>query len=195
MVIFKGLRQGCGTANITEKRMRYRLTLVVVAAFVGGNSAALAQAPITLDARGTAPITINARGAGVAGTGFGGAVRIKQSQIPLLLGTGRLGAGTGGIEFGVGNVTGGIRGSPRAGTGGIEDARSWGIGTGGITGSGRRSAGTGGSKDQLTMGWNTGGLNGSRIGAGSGGIGDLNSLGLGTGGIDERNAQRFQTVR
>ncbi|MGH6822652.1 MAG: hypothetical protein ACREC4_04040, partial [Methylocella sp.] len=103
---------------------------------------------------------------------------------------------TGGLELGVGNVTGGINGSPRAGTGGIEDASGWGIDTGGIAGSGRGlSAATGGLKDAGSFGRNTGGLNGSQIGAGTGGLADQNSLGAGTGGINEHNAPRFQTVQ
>jgi hypothetical protein len=167
--------------------MQCRLTLVVVAAFVGGcPDLCVAQAPVN----------INAKGAGVAGTGFGGAVGIKRQQVPLVTGKGRFGVGTGGLELGVGNVTGGINDSPRAGTGGIGDATGWGIGTGGIAGSGRGlSAGTGGRADQGTFGRNTGGLNGSQIGAGTGGIGDLNSLAAGTGGIGEHNAPRFQTVQ
>ncbi|MGH6839826.1 MAG: hypothetical protein ACREDT_13720 [Methylocella sp.] len=172
--------------------MRYRLTLAVAAALVGGSSiAANAQAPAA-----QAPVTINTRGGGVAGTAFGGAVGIAPQQIPLLTGKGRFGAGTGGIQLGVGNVTGGINDSPRAGTGGIGDTASFGINTGGITGSGRGlSAGTGGTGDSVNYGRNTGGINGSQIGAGTGGIGDLNSLAAGTGGINEQNAPRFQRVQ
>ena len=104
-----------------------------------------------------------------------------------------LGAGTGGTGLGVGNATGGIVGTTRAGTGGLQDNTAWGSSTGGINGVGRGlPVGTGGLNDQVELGLDTGGINGSGIGAGSGGIGDLNSLGAGTGGINEQNAPRFR---
>ena len=93
---------------------------------------------------------------------------------------------------GVGNATGGINGAPRAGTGGTRDTTGWGISTGGIVGAGRGlSAAPGGLNDGGTFGRSTGGIIGSAIGAGTGGIGDLNSLGAATGGINEGNAPRF----
>lgn len=98
--------------------------------------------------------------------------------------------------MGVGNVTGGIIGYPRAATGGVRDSIDWGISTGGIQGTARGlSASTGGVKDGVNYGLATGGINGSTIGAGTGGIGDLNSLGAGTGGIVEENAPRFRVVQ
>ena len=82
---------------------------------------------------------------------------------------------------------------PALGTGGLQDNTAWGSSTGGINGVGRGlPVGTGGLNDQVELGLDTGGINGSGIGAGSGGIGDLNSLGAGTGGINEQNAPRFR---
>ena len=180
--------------------MRYRLILAVVAAFIGSSSApALAQAPVAAlgIAPALAPPSINRGGTGLAGTGFGAAVEIAPRQIPLLTGRGHIGAGTGGTGGGVGNASGGINGTTRAGTGGIRDTTDWGIATGGINGTGRGlNAATGGINDGGgAFGRNTGGINGSTIGAGTGGIGDLNSLGAVTGGIREGNAPRFQVVQ
>jgi hypothetical protein len=91
--------------------MRCRLTLAVVAAFVGGSSiAAHAQAPVAVT-----------RGGAVAGSGSrtgGGGAAAGHS------------AGTGGIASGVG--TGGILGTTRAGTGGLKDNATGGSSTGGI---------------------------------------------------------------
>ena len=189
------LYKTCPTAarldNVMERQMRFRLTLAVVAAFIGSSSVpALAQAPAL------APTAINRGGAGVAGTGFGTAVGIAPRQVPLAIGRGHIGAGTGGTGGGVGNASGGINDTPRAGTGGIRDTTSWGLSTGGVNGTGRGlSAATGGVNDGSTFGRSTGGISGSSIGAGTGGRGDLNSLGAGTGGIHEGNAPRFQVVQ
>ena len=90
--------------------MRCRLTLAVMAAFVGGYSiAAHAQAPVAVTRGGT-----------VAGSGIrtGGGAAAGHS------------AGTGGIASGVG--TGGILGTTRAGTGGLKDGATGGSSTGGI---------------------------------------------------------------
>jgi hypothetical protein len=98
--------------------------------------------------------------------------------------------------LGVGNSTGGINGTPRPGTGGILDSRSWGLRTGGILGAGcSLDAGTGGIRDNVRYGQDVGGISGSIIGAGSGGIADLNSLGAGTGGMNGPNAIRFRFVQ
>ena len=53
---------------------------------------------------------------------------------------------------GVGNATGGINGTPAPGTGGTQDTTTWGLSTGGITGTGRGlSAATGGLNDGGTL--------------------------------------------
>ncbi|MGA7384225.1 MAG: hypothetical protein WBW81_05910 [Methylocella sp.] len=104
--------------------MRYRLTLAVVAAFVGGASiAAHAQAPLVVN-RGGGEASIGT-GAGTAGHGAGTGAR----------GAGH-GAGSGGLQdAGEGTSTGGIAGSGRgssAGTGGIGNQSNFGGNTGGI---------------------------------------------------------------
>ena len=176
--------------------MRYRVTLAVATIFVGSSSLpALAQTPgaaagaPAAPGRALAATSITRGGGGVAGTGFG---NIAPRQVPLAIGRGHIGAGTGGTGGGVGNATGGINGAPRAGTGGTRDTTGWGISTGGIVGAGRGlSAAPGGLNDGGTFGRSTGGIIGSAIGAGTGGIGDLNSLGAATGGINEGNAPRI----
>jgi hypothetical protein len=170
------------SANVTETQMRCRLTLAVVAVCVGGSPVlAYAQTPI-----------VN-RAGGIAGTGFGAGAQDRGKHLPLMIGTGHIGAGTGGIGLGAGNATGGIFDATRAGTGGLHDTTAWGILTGGIHGSGRGlQAGTGGISDRVELGLDTGGIIGDGIGAGSGGLGDLNSLGAGTGGIKEQTAPRFR---
>ncbi|MGB8901593.1 MAG: hypothetical protein WCC90_21155, partial [Methylocella sp.] len=104
--------------------MRYRLTLAVAAALVGGSSiAAYAQAPAAgAPAAGAPaaafpglPAVIN-RGGGVAGTAVGQGAGAAGQHVPLIIGSGHLGAGTGGIGLGVGNATGGISAVTRAGT-------------------------------------------------------------------------------
>src|ERR1700674_1786611 len=103
-------------ANITESQMRCRVTLAVVAAFVGGSSiAAHAQAPAAGNPGGA---VAGNRGGAVAGTGGTGARAAGQS------------AKTGGTISGVG--TGGILGTTRAGTGGVQDNATFGSSTGGI---------------------------------------------------------------
>jgi hypothetical protein len=91
-------------------------------------------------------------------------------------------------------------GSPRAGTGGVNDLLSFGIATGGLqaTGGGLQ-AGTGGVQDQAGANYRraTGGILGSRtgfeaLGVGTGGIADQTSLGANTGGLGEETAPRFQ---
>ncbi len=184
------------SASVMERQVRCRLPLAVVAAFIGSSSApALAQAPGIAPA--LSPASISKRAGGIAGTGFGTPAGIQPRSIPLLTGRGHIGAGTGGIGGGVGNATGGINGTTRAGTGGVGDTTGWGLATGGINGTGRGlSAATGGIRDSGgAFGRNTGGIIGSSIGAGTGGIGDLNSLGAVTGGIREGNAPRFQFVQ
>jgi hypothetical protein len=58
---------------------------------------------------------------------------------------------------------GGINGTPRAGTGGTQDTTTWGLSTGGITGTGRGlSAATGGLNEGGTFGRNTGGIHWQR---------------------------------
>jgi hypothetical protein len=102
--------------------MRCRLTLAVVAAFVGGYTiAAHAQAP---------PVDVVIPGAGVAGTGIGNAAAVIISGAG---GAGQLRAGTGGIaDSPRANATGGITGTTRAGTGGIRDGTRRGAGSGGV---------------------------------------------------------------
>jgi hypothetical protein len=191
-------RSRANSANVTERQMRCRLILAVVAAFIGGSSVpALAQAPGAFVAT-TGPLprggSASLQRGGVAGTGFG--IGIAPRQIPLAIGRGHIGAGTGGTGGGVGNASGGVNGTTRAGTGGVGDTTGWGFATGGINGTGRGlSAATGGIHDGGTFGRSTGGIIGSSIGAGTGGIGDLNSLGATTGGITEGNAPRFQVVQ
>lgn len=154
--------------------------------------------------------TLN-RGGGVAGTGLGvgaGAAGVQTTTPPtfnrgrsaiVVLGTGHIGAGTGGLGQGMGNAVGGINNTAiGVGTGGMGDVTSWGSNTGGIIGSGRaQDAGAGGIKDTAgnQYGLNTGGINGSNIGAGTGGISDLNSLGAQTGGTRENNAPRLSVSR
>jgi hypothetical protein len=120
-------------ASITERQMRCRLTLAMVAAFVAGPSiAAHAQAPDVVNGVGGVAGTGIDTGAGAAGQGAG------------------TGIGTGAGATGQGAGTGGILGTTRAGTGGLRDNATFGSATGGITvsGSGRgSSAGTGGTKD------------------------------------------------
>ncbi|MBO0733090.1 MAG: hypothetical protein J2P49_01965 [Methylocapsa sp.] len=132
-----------------------------------------------------------APGGGIAGTAIGG---VTGRQIPLALGTGHIGAGTGGGGRGVGNTTGGTAPSRIAGSGGIADGSSLASGTGGIMGNGRGiNPGSGGIADLGSAGGNTGGIAGSQLGAGTGGIGNLTSLGADTGGIAEGgNAPRFE---
>jgi hypothetical protein len=118
-------------ANITERQMRYRLTLAAVAAFVGGN-------PIAAHAQAPAPFVV-IPGAGVPGTGIGN-------------GPGAAGAGTG---MGAGRRGAGVG----AGTGGLLDGATEGSSTGGIMGSARGlSTGTGGTGNQVNFGANTGGI-------------------------------------
>jgi hypothetical protein len=163
--------------------MRHLSTLALAAAFVGG-SMVLAHAQ-------QAPV-VN-RGGGVAGTGIGRGAGAVGQHLPLIVGTGHVGAGTNGISGGVGNATGGTAGQTRAGTGGVLDGQAWGSTTGGTNGVGRGlGAGTGGVGDQIELGLDTGGINGSGIGSGVGGLGDLNSLGAGTGGVREQTAPRFR---
>jgi hypothetical protein len=139
-------------------------------------------------------------GGGIAGTALGGTTKgTTKFEVPLLNGQGRLGAGTGGTTRGAGNATGGTLGSPRAGTGGVNDLLSFGIATGGLQGTGRAlNAGTGGVQDQAgaNNGRATGGLLGSLtgtfgLGVGTGGIADQFSLGANTGGLGEETAPRF----
>jgi hypothetical protein len=198
MVIFsKTGARAAVPASITERHMRYRLTLAVAAALVGGSSiAAYAQAPAAEAPAARAlpggPTVVN-RAGGVAGTAIGKGAGPAGQHVPLIIGTGHLGAGTGGIGLGVGNATGGISAATRAGTGGLHDNTTLGSSTGGTNGVGRGlGVGTGGLNDQVELGLDTGGINGNGIGAGTGGRGDLNSLGAGTGGINEQNAPRFR---
>jgi hypothetical protein len=173
--------------------MRCRLTLAVAAAFVGGFSiGAYAQAPVSRAFSLEAPAVVT-RGGGVAGTAIGTGAGAAGQHVPLIIGSGHLGAGTGGIGLGVGNATGGISAVTRAGAGGLLDNTTLGSSTGGTNGVGRGlGVGTGGLNDQVELGLDTGGINGSGIGAGTGGRGDLNSLGASTGGTKEQNAPRFR---
>lgn len=166
--------------------MLYRLSLVLAAAITAN-----------FPAHVRAQIVVNQRTGSIAGTGIaGGAKGLSPPQVPLATGKGRFGAGTGGTSLGVGNATGGIDGATRAGSGGTGDLSSSGTETGGIRGAGRGlNAATGGIADAGNFGENTGGISGSRIGAGAGGTGDLNSLGATIGGIGEQNAPRFPVAR
>jgi hypothetical protein len=124
-VIMSLSRSREAAANITGKPMRRRLTLALAAAAFIGEPAFLAhaQAPgFGAPAPGVArPAPVVTRGGGVAGTGIGlGAGAIGQ-HLPLIVGTGHIGAGTNGISGGVGNATGGVLGTARVGTGGIGD--------------------------------------------------------------------------
>jgi hypothetical protein len=146
--------------------MRVLLTFVMIAAFLGASS-----------------VLATAHAQGAAGTGLGPQFGITTRPTPLVP-RARIPAATGGIISG--NVTGGIDGSTRSGTGGLQDMSTFGARTGGIVGSGSgQSAFTGGIRDQATYGRNTGGISGTQLGAGTGGIGNLNSLGTETGGINE----------
>jgi hypothetical protein len=197
MVIFsKTGAKAAVPASITERHMRYRLTLAVAAALVGGSSIAAyaQQAPAAGAVAGFPGLpSVVSRSGGVAGTAIGKGAGAADQHVPLIIGTGHLGAGTGGIGLGVGNATGGISAATRAGTGGLHDNTTLGSSTGGTNGVGRGlGVGTGGLNDQVELGLDTGGINGNGIGAGTGGSGDLNSLGAGTGGIKEQNAPRFR---
>jgi hypothetical protein len=170
--------------------MRCRLSLILAGVLA-------ASAPGQVSAQ----IVSKSGGGGVAGTALGGSVSgTSKFLVPLLNGQGRLGAGTGGTGRGAGNATGGILGSPRAGTGGVADQFSFGIATGGTQGTGRAiNAGTGGVLDQAGAndGRSTGGVLGSLTGAGglgvgTGGVADQTSLGANTGGLGEETAPRFQ---
>ncbi|HXN89390.1 MAG TPA: hypothetical protein VN890_08570 [Methylocella sp.] len=103
--------------------MRCRLTLAVVAAFVGGSSiAAHAQAPVAVTRGGT-----------VAGSGIANGARTGNATG----GAGATRAGTGGLQDNAtfGRSTGGITGSGRgssAGTGGTGNQGNFGANTGGI---------------------------------------------------------------
>lgn len=168
--------------------MRRRWILALAVAYAGGfPNFALTQ---TIG-------NIRTKVGGIAGTGIGGGKKgIKSSQIPLAIGGQHIGSGTNGTGQGLGNGTGGINAIPRAGSGGIGDAASWGSLTGGVMGSGRAiHAGTGGINNTQDFGQNTGGMEGSSIGSGVGGRQDLNSLGAGTGGIAEQTAPRFTPAR
>lgn len=184
--------------------------LLAVSAILGWSDVASAQAPVgIINRRGGVAGTALGTGSGAAGvqgrTGIEGltpdaeaALRRARARSPIVVqGTGHIGAGTGGLEQGMGNAVGGIRDAAfGAGTGGLLDGGSWGSTLGGIAGVGRgQGAGSGGIQDRAEMGINTGGVNGSPIGAGTGGIGDLNSLGAGTGGIRENNVPRFRVVQ
>ncbi|HUB63122.1 MAG TPA: hypothetical protein VL996_01510 [Methylocella sp.] len=176
--------------------MRHRLTLVLATAFVVGFPVlghAQAAGPAPAGAPNNVPAGVLTRGGGIAGTGIGFGAGATGQHARLLVGVGRIGAGTNGTGFNVGNTTGGIIPTARAGTGGILDTTSWGSTTGGANGVGRGlGAGTGGTRDQIELGLDTGGINGSGIGSGVGGIGDLNSLGAGTGGMGEQTAPRYR---
>jgi hypothetical protein len=117
-------------ANITERQMRYRLTLAVVAASVGGSSiAAHAQPPaVVIPGAGVAGTGI-ANGPGAAGAGIGPGARPAAGHP----------AGTGGLEDNatLGSSTGGIMGP----------GRGLGAGTGGTGNQGNFGANTGGTKD------------------------------------------------
>lgn len=178
--------------------MAWRSSMAVAAALIGGSMVpAVAQVPEAPVNANRVPAIVIGKGGIIAGTALGGAAgALQQKQANVFLGTGHIGAGTGGTGLGIGNATGGIVDAPRAGTGGINDTVAWGVNTGGIVGSGRGlDAATGGIQDQVSFGQDTGGISGSRIGSGVGGVGDLNSLGAGTGGIKENNAQRFPAAR
>jgi hypothetical protein len=191
MFLSNNCLEAAGPDNITEKLMRRRLTFALAAAAFVGNPVLLAHAQAPPVA---APAPVVTRHGGVAGTGIGFGAGVTGKHVPLIVGTGHVGAGTNGTSMGVGNATGGIGGSTRAGTGGISDAGSWGTVTGGLSGSGRGlGAGTGAIRDRIELGLDTGGINGTGIGSGVGGISDLNSLGAGTGGLKEQTAPRFRT--
>lgn len=141
-----------------------------------------------------APV-INRQGAiaGTANSAVGAAPGSTRSP-SVLGGFGHIGAGTGGLQLGVGNVTGGTQaGALGVGSGGVADNYSWGSTTGGLSGDGRGLVvGAGGLNDRVNAGINTGGVNGSAVGAGTGGIADLNGYGSGTGGYNEFNAVRYR---
>jgi hypothetical protein len=179
-------------ANVTGKPMRRRLTLALAAAAFIGGPALLAHAQAPGVGR-PPPAPIVTRHGGVAGTGIGFGAGAVGQHLPLIVGTGHVGAGTNGISGGIGNATGGVQGTARVGTGGMGDNTAWGSLTGGVLGSGRGlGAGTGGLNDRTELGLDTGGINGSGIGSGVGGLNDLNSLGAGTGGTKEQTAPRFR---
>jgi hypothetical protein len=105
--------------------MRGRLTLAVVAAFVGGYTiAAHAQAPPA-----QAPVVLPDVGF-AGGTGVGNAAA---ATIAGAAGAGQRRAGSGGIaDSPRANAVGGITGTTRAGTGGIREGTRRGAGSGGV---------------------------------------------------------------
>ena len=116
-------------ASNAERHMRCRLTLAVAAALVGGSSiAAHAQAPVD-----QSPTVVN-RSAGIAGTGIGSGAGPAGQHVPLIVGTGHLGAGTGGTGMGVGNVLAVSRAAPALGPAVFGITRRWEVSTGGVNG-------------------------------------------------------------
>ena len=141
--------------------MRRRLTFALAAAAFVGNPVLLAHAQAP---RVATPALVVTRHGGVAGIGIGFGAGVTGKHAPLIVGTGHVGAGTNGTSMGVGNATGGIGGSTRAGTGGVSDAGSWGTLTGGLSGTGRGlGAGTGGIGDRIELGLDTGSAGGGSI--------------------------------
>ena len=181
--------------------MRASTLYFAIGSLVAIPDLALAQAaPAT-------PLTtpVITRNGGFPGTSFGAAgagagatsatVGNRARSGEMISGASHIGAGTGGLGLGMGNAVGGIRDTALgAGTGGLTlSLRS---NTGGVTGAGGGSSSqTGGIKDNQG-GINTGGVNGSAIGAGVGGIYDLNTLAASTGGTKEgNNAPRYRVVQ
>ncbi|WP_395666619.1 hypothetical protein [Methylocella sp.] len=116
----------------------------------------------------------------------------------VVIGSGHIGAGTGGLGLGLGNAVGGIKDlAIGAGTGGLDDYMTRGSLTGGVIGAGRAfDAQTGGVKDGTVPGAATGGVQASVIGAGTGGVKDLFTLGASTGGTQEgQNFPRYRVVQ
>ncbi len=183
-------------------------TLSMAAAIVIGSPAlALAQQAVAPNAPAPPPVLLN-RGGGIAGTAFGtaragaGATSATPANparsAAMVSGTAHIGAGTGGLGLGMGNAVGGFRDTATgAGAGGLGDRATLGSNTGGIAGVGLGiNAPTGGIHDAFNQGILTGGVQGTAIGAGVGGLSDLNALGASTGGTKEGdNAPRYRVVQ
>ncbi|MGO9674139.1 MAG: hypothetical protein ACLPSF_08240 [Methylocella sp.] len=194
--------------------MRRSTLSLAVAVLAGAPVLAVAQA-IPPNAP-TRPSIILNRNGGFAGTGFGvgragagststvaqpptSATPVSHARSAAMIsGYAHIGAGTGGLGLGMGNAIGGLRDTAiGSGVGGRDDLTSFGTGTGGVIGAGTGlNAPSGGIKDAFNQGIATGGVQSSAIGAGVGGLNDLNSFGASTGGAKEGdNAPRYRVVQ
>jgi hypothetical protein len=193
-----------------------RSTLPLAAAILVGTPALVFAQAIPPNAPARPPLILNQNG-GFAGTAFGAggagagstsstttgkttsATPINRARSAAMIsGTAHIGAGTGGLELGMGNSVGGVQNTATgSGVGGLGDQSTLGSASGGVLGLGTGlNASTGGVKDAYNQGNVTGGVLGSSIGAGAGGLNDLNSFGASTGGTKEgNNAPRYRVVQ